>query len=199
MNIVVDVDLTVVRSDILWWKELREGYELVWGTKAEQLRIGGGDRFVKHYDLSKYFPDIPEELRYKFWSKPNLYQELPPIKRSVETLKHFSDQGARIIFASYCKKGHFGSKYDWLKEHYPFMDGFIATKEKHFVKADVFIDDRNAMLNRRYEEGDGCQMIKYNSPYTQDEKLIDSQGIYVAEDWDQVKIFIEGGELVDKI
>jgi len=101
---------------------------------------------------------------------------------SVAFLKRFSDSGYNVLFASYCKKGHFGSKYDWLKKHYPFMGGFFATKEKQYIKADIFIDDRNDMLNKRYQEDPKCLLVKFDTKYTQSEELL-CPNVTVISDW----------------
>ena len=172
LNIVCDVDLCVVRTDHAWNDYLAEH------SMTPKLNLE--DESCRHYDLSKHYPSAKKS--YDFWNQEDLYSNLKPIEGSVEGLQAFSERGYNILFASYCKKGHFGSKYDWLKEHFPFMNGFYATKEKHHIKANVFIDDRNEMLNRRYEEDPLCILIKMKTNYTQNEELT-AKGVTVADRW----------------
>ena len=48
------------------------------------------------------------------------------------------------------------------------MSGYLATKEKYFVRQDIFIDDRNDHLNRAPE---GTMRIKVHTPYSQFDTL----------------------------
>jgi 5'(3')-deoxyribonucleotidase len=154
--VLVDIDLTVVRSDIRWlaWLNYMSGKNLT-------LEDCNWD-----YDLSSYFPEVSDP--FLFWSDPYLYDNLQPIIGSVEATSILHHHGHDIKFASYCKKGHFGSKVDWVKKHYPFMKGFSATKEKDMITADYFVDDRNEFLNQRT---DSCRLIKYHTKYGQSEEL----------------------------
>lgn len=174
MIIVNDVDLCVVPSDIYWWEDLNKGYACIMALPLGRT----------NYDLSVYFNILDEQQRYAFWSKPDLYDDMEPSPESSEVLSQLSKDGHTILFASYCKKGHFGSKYDWLKKHFPFMNGFFATKEKEYIKADVFIDDRNDMLNNRFKENPECTLIKFDTPYTQDEEL--KAPHYLVYNWEDI-------------
>ena len=128
-KILVDVDLTVVESDLAWLKYCQALYTKHYG-KVKLIDWNSQGKGKINYDLGTYFEELGDKV-YGFWSQDNLYDELVPMKNSVEVLKGLHDTGEwEILFASYCKKGHFGCKYDWLKKHFPFMDGFFATKEK---------------------------------------------------------------------
>jgi 5'(3')-deoxyribonucleotidase len=181
MKIVVDVDLVVVDTDLAWLKDLQKTYYDKFGTY--KVFEWGEER---SYDLHHYFPELSQEEAWAFWSKPDLYDNLVPKTGAYEALKAFHEQGDEIIFCSYCKKDHFGSKCDWLKKTFPFMDGFHATKEKHQITADIFIDDRNDMLNRRIEEDPNCIVIKFDTEYEQKEPLI-RQVDLTTSSWEKIK------------
>jgi len=173
-NIVVDVDLTVVDTDLAWMKYLQTLYQNHYG-RVKNVTLG--DKW--NYDLGSYFPELGSKV-YDFWDQDDLYNELVPKTKSVEVLQELYASGEwNIFFASYCKKGHFGNKYDWCKKNFPFMKAFFATKEKEFIKADVFVDDRNNMLNNRGFEDKDCMLIKMKSPYTQCEIELHSHIIQV--------------------
>lgn len=100
------------------------------------------------YDVSKAF-DIPEGVdRMSFWKDPNLYEGLTPIKDSVEVLRKLKDQGNEIVFVSATKGWHNKSKYYWIDKFFPFKDAVLLTKEKHYVKLDVMIDDNPEVLSK---------------------------------------------------
>ena len=177
--ILVDVDLVVAPSDIVWWNWLN-------------YKAGTSKKMPMHcdYNLSVYFPEVATP--YSFWEARDLYDDMEPIKGSIKSLTSLDEMGHTILFASYCKKGHFGSKYDWCKRHFPFMEGFYATKEKGYIKADYFIDDRHNFLNQKEED---CTLIKYDTRYTQSEALL--REVEICASWDEVTkvIKIKEGEV----
>jgi 5'(3')-deoxyribonucleotidase len=174
-TILVDVDLTVVRTDLQWldWLNRRS-----WWRKSKSTAECGYD-----YNLGNHFPWVKDP--WDFWRLPNLYDDLEPVEGCACALRDLKDAGYDIVFASYCKAGHFKSKYEFLKKHFPFMGGFHATKEKHQIKADWFIDDRNEFLNKR---NDGCNLIKFHTPYTQTEENLNKAASLT--NWDSIKTVI---------
>lgn len=185
-NIICDVDLCIVRTDVVWLEYLKTKHNELYTPPDDLPLVLKGE---VEYDLSKYFPGIGDRA-YNFWSQGDLYDDLDPVKNSVEALNNLSEAGYNILFASYCKKGHFGSKCDWLYKHYSFLDGFFATKEKHFIKGCVFIDDRNDMLNRRYETDPDCLLIRFGTDYTQSEELIKEEKVFTSRDWVEINDYI---------
>lgn len=82
------------------------------------------------------------QLAKDWWKQKDLYDDMYPMKGAVEALQELSDMGHTIIFASHCEGDHAKSKVEFLKKHFPFMSGFLATRQKQFVRCDVLIDDR---------------------------------------------------------
>ena len=144
MRIAVDCDLTVVDTAHHWWEWLNK---VTLSDNPYPLFEDG----VVDYDLTKYYKKELDAIGidgYEFWRSSTLYDTLVPIDGAVEVLQHLHELGHEIIFVSTIKGSHHKSKYYFLKRYFPFMKGFVATKEKHLVGCDVIIDDRNNVLNK---------------------------------------------------
>lgn len=186
----VDVDLTVADSDISHWEWLKSV-----STKAT-------DHFVSpskwDYDLGKYFQMPLGVDSMDYWRLEDIYDEKPsttpsaiswtrpvmPIRGSQRALAKLSELGWEILFISHVKGNHHKSKVEWLKRMFPFMDGFIATKEKYYANAccDIFIDDRNKHIN----ESNADINIKFDTPYTQDEDLLRPEWVFISDSWERI-------------
>ena len=116
---------------------------------AEYIRHIVPDVNVTYKLLSPYYDfHIPvrgyvsKEEVYHFWKRDNLYDKAEPLPGSVEMIKTLKYEfGFDIVFASHVEGNHAKSKFDFLKRHFP-VDGFMATREKGFVRATAAIDDR---------------------------------------------------------
>lgn len=115
-----------------------------------------------NYDLKKVFGDWAMD----FWATPNLYQKLSPKKDCVEVLKKLHDVGWEIGFVTYAKKGHYESKCEWIKHHFPFYSFINASKEKGYTYCTHAIDDRCKHLN---QYPDNVKLIRMLTMYTQEE------------------------------
>lgn len=67
-----------------------------------------------------------------FWRDEYLYDNLVPMEGAVEKLEQLSKYFG-IVFVSRLKGNHHRSKVYFLKEHFPFMTGFIGTHEKYLL------------------------------------------------------------------
>lgn len=190
----VDVDLTVCDSDLSHWDWLQQV-----SKDGDNLCMPEG---TLSYDLSSYF-NLPNYIDgMEFWRSDDLYDARPcdeelvlsgkhiirrpiqPIKNSVQCLQSLSEQEWKIVFISQIKGSHHKSKYEWLQRHFPFMDGFIATKEKHYVDCDVFIDDRHNHLNDNNAEW----KIKFDTRYEQSVEL--EHVDLISNNWIEIEEFI---------
>lgn len=129
-----------------------------------------------HYDFGKYYQEGLEEVgvcSLDFWRQSDLYDNVTPVKGSVEVLKAITNRLHELVFVSHVKGHHHKSKVEFLKRHFPFMSGFIATKEKHFVRCDAIMDDRHENLNP--VTGVRTVKIKYKTPFTQSVELRNKQ------------------------
>lgn len=137
----VDCDLTICRSDLLWVEWLINNCSYSNRETWEGLHSGWK---IHSYDLGLYFPSIKDPMDY--WRELD-YDQFEPIEGSVEALQKLSEYFG-IVFISSIKGNHNKSKYYWLKKHFPFMEGYIATKEKYLMGNSVvgMIDDRKSHL-----------------------------------------------------
>lgn len=146
-TIAVDFDLVMYPSDVGWidWLNRVSGKNYTFPYKE-------GDKKY-NYNTAEHYKDF-EKLTgvnpFQYWNDPYLYDQLRPIEGSVEVLKKLKESGNNIVVVSHCKGDHLSSKARAIKLRYPFIelknpqsrDGFVATKEKSVVHADVMIDDR---------------------------------------------------------
>lgn len=164
MLAAIDVDATVVDSPYYWYLWLEEM------TKAGYSY----DEVSKHYNFSKVYGGVWEQKQINgnpldFWRMKHVYQEMVPIEGSVEALSALKDIGYKIVFVSALKGDHHYSKYRFLEKHFPMMDGFLGTKEKWAVNADLVVDDRNKFLNMF--PSTSVLKFKFETTFDQDEEL----------------------------
>lgn len=168
MRIAIDVDITTVETDKAWlhWLNTYSGKNLT-------LKDCNYD-----YNLGKYFPELDDP--FDFWRDKRLYDGIVPRLDAFKIINELN-KVHEIIFVSAVKGDHHKSKYNMLKTYFPEMDGFIATKEKQFVRCDMLIDDRNNFINAMPVN---VITIKLNTPYTQEEELV--KGTLTVESWAQL-------------
>lgn len=89
---------------------------------------------------------LSRERVHAFWKQYTLYDDATPLPGSVSALWRLKHKyGMTIVFASHVEGLHSKSKYEFLKRHFP-VDGFVATREKQYIRADIVIDDRDEVL-----------------------------------------------------
>lgn len=143
------------------------------------------------YNLGNYFPDLLSQEAYWFWEQDNLYQKLEPYKACVDFINSLASSGHNIVFISHCKRGHYSSKVEFVKQHFNIPEkqfGFLATKEKHYADIDFIFDDRNNFLNLFKNKPDVVK-IKFKTPYSQDEELNVSIDL-CSSDWQDISKFV---------
>lgn len=147
--LLIDVDLVVAPSDILWkeWLESRYGY-----VKTP----------MTNYNFGVYYPN---QDSYSYWKDLD-YFSMQPIEGSVEALKKLSNYFG-VVFVSAEKCGFSSkNKKSWLSEHYPFKTGYVCTEEKWLMDKEQvkgIIDDRLDNL----EKFDYTKRILFKTNYTQ--------------------------------
>lgn len=181
--VACDVDLTVVDTGYAWYKWLEDmtkaGFSYEWVSQW--------------YDFS-----IPYSVAWKnkgcsgspfdFWRAKSVYDNLKPIEGCVDALEMLNKKGYKIVFVSAIKGDHHKSKHSFLKQYFPFMDGFVATKEKWAVNADIIIDDRHKFINM-FTNPDTMRIIK-DTKHEQDENLKVSVD-HVIYDWCDFEIWAQ--------
>lgn len=132
--LVCDVDGVVVDLSYHWYHYLKamvKDIDIPWAEVS------------MHYNFHKPFEKfITQEEAFYFWKQENLYDGATPVGGAVEALSILREElGYKIVFASHVEGNHAKSKYEFLKRNFNF-DGFVATREKGFIRADIAIDDR---------------------------------------------------------
>lgn len=198
MRLGIDVDLTLVDTGSEWWRWLSDCGNYYRERGIFKFKEKEGISKLD-YDLTKYFPDYEERCRHNpfgFWKQENLYDWLKPLPHSVVVLKQLVEAGHDIVFISHCHGGHFKSKVDWLKRHFPFADigvkgGFIATKEKYLVNVDVMIDDR---IENLLHFPDEVIKVYFNTIYTDNDFVRSDVDMITSIDngWLDIKDYFEG-------
>lgn len=176
-QIGIDVDLTVCPSDKGWWKWLYEKSIMESETFPYFDQCTAQAPFK--YNLSEYYEN--KDSAFDYWRSLE-YSQFQPLKGSVEKLEQLSTY-FDIVFISAIKGKHNKEKYYWLKEHFPFIKGYMATKEKFLMNNSVcaMIDDRLDNL----QGFDQHKRVFYKTPYSQNETC----GVgYVIDDWESFSV-----------
>lgn len=127
-------------------------------------RILGVDVDGVIVDTLSLYKEASEQLEdpLDFWRSDSLYDNLEPIKGSVEKLQQLS-QYFSLVFISRLKGNHHRSKVYFTKKWFPFQEGFIGTHEKYLMNNSVvaMIDDLSENLvgfdhHKRVKYGFDC-------------------------------------------
>jgi len=155
----VDVDLVIYPTDKGWWKYLYDKSVVESDTFPYFDMCTATEPYP--YNLGEYYNHHPE--CYDYWRELD-YSNLEAHTSCIEKLEHLSEY-FDIVFISSIKGNHTKSKYYKLKQDFPFMKGYMATKEKFLMNNSVvaMIDDRKDIL----EKFDLEKRVLYSTPYTQ--------------------------------
>lgn len=123
-------------------------------------------------DKNPYFiRNGAEKTLHKIFSplcKENIWMDAEPIPLAIDTIKQLSDLGHEIIICStpyYGCKTCYNLKADWLDKYLTNVPlSFIATRHKHHVNGDYFIDDAIKNIEAMYDNGT-AQTITYVQPW----------------------------------
>ena len=93
----------------------------------------------------KKFQDMPKvmALRPLIFEK-GFFRDLPVMEDSQEVLQELSERfDLYIVTAAMEFRNSFEDKYDWLREHFPFISwrNVVFCGDKHIIKTDWLIDD----------------------------------------------------------
>ena len=178
-KILIDVDLTIIRTDVLWDKWLRSQSE-------HRPPYGDLDRWYNglyqeekvNYNLSSYYPDV--EKPFKFWNNLD-YRDKEPEFYCKDVIRQLSEK-YDIQFVSHVEGYHGESKYMFLKKHFPYNKGVYFTREKSGMNgSDVafMIDDRyNHLIGFEKEK-----RILKETVFTQDVPDIETEFSFSEWTW----------------
>jgi 5'(3')-deoxyribonucleotidase len=173
----VDIDLTVVASDDGWFDWANER-----STKHFSKRTFDDSGLECPYDFSRLYKDVPTNVLLDYWRQSNLYDNLKPLPGSVDVLRRLSERHS-IVFVTALKGDHHKSKFKLIERNFPFMAGFIGTKEKHMARVDMLIDDRVKNLHSFCDNGiTGVVPVLFDTIYSQDTP-INAWDFLTFSDW----------------
>lgn len=135
--LVCDVDGVVVDVSYHWYEHIMSLHD---DPQAARLEFPFKDVSLE-YDYSKFSPHWRTKEALDFWKSPDLYDDAPPLEAAVDVLREVVASGIQLVFCSHVEGHHAKSKFFFLKDYFPFMHGFVATREKNFVRASGVVDD----------------------------------------------------------
>lgn len=172
--LAVDCDLTVCPSDSGWFNWLVAKDQDKGLAVCHKIMKIEGDNVP--YNLGRLFTHVDDPLDY--WRTLD-YDQFQPLNGAIEKLESLSKY-FDIVFVSAIKGTHSKNKYYWLKKHFPFMAGYVATKEKWVMNQDktvALIDDRLDNL----EGFDHSKRVLFHTEYQQSSNC----GVaYLIDDWE---------------
>ncbi|WP_162632687.1 MULTISPECIES: 5'-3'-deoxyribonucleotidase [Paraliobacillus] len=144
------------------------------------------DERISMQDLrGKYLTEIRPQLEEEIISilnEPNFFRDLGVIEDSQEVLKELTQYyEVFIVTAAMELPTSFSAKYEWLKQHFSFLNPnhFVFCGDKSIVDADYLIDDNPKHFKRFKGQG-----ILFNSPYN-----IYETGYYRVNNWKEVRSY----------
>lgn len=176
--VAVDVDSVVVDLSYDWWKFL----------EARTSTPKSFELVNTVYDFTTMYPDIRRDVALSFWKSRDLYDGRKPFAGCVEALKEFHDAGFNVTFVSHVEGDHGKSKVEFLKRHFPFMSGFMATRQKGLVRPDVAFDDRVTHLNSYLEHNPDCLTVRILTPHDQDVKETNNHFFMDVSQWKDERV-----------
>jgi 5'(3')-deoxyribonucleotidase len=193
MRIGIDLDLCVIASDEAWYQYLQcicgGEYSKTPFSDFKETELSGGGKI--DYNLSSYFPEpiYDKSDALNMWRGTTTYDTMKAVDGSVAAVTEMYNQGHEIVFISHVKGNSLKSKYSWLKRHFSFPFGFVATKEKHLISVDLMIDDR---LENLVNFPATTTKILFDTPYKQTYNLVTrDQVIHDLSGWSEVLIYIK--------
>ncbi len=143
-RIAVDMDEVLADYSGELMKRVNEKYDLTL-TKKD----------LEGTHIQKMFPEVADDL-FDIVNTDSFFRSLPVIKDSQEVLEELSEHYEIVIAtAAMLSPNSFVAKYDWLQEHFPFLNPnlFVFCGDKSTVKADYLVDDHIYQLNTFQDRG----------------------------------------------
>ncbi|MXQ54833.1 5' nucleotidase, NT5C type [Shimazuella alba] len=134
---------------------------------------------LKGKKLREYRPHLKMEIR-NYITEPTFFRDLAVIKDSQEVIKDLSKQYEVFITTAAMEyPTSFTAKYEWLKEHFGFLDdmNFVFCGDKSIIKADYLIDDHTRHFARFSGQG-----ILFTAPHN-----VNETGYVRVNNWQEVK------------
>lgn len=129
-------------------------------------------------------PELSREI-FELLRTPDFFRDLKPIAHSQEVIKELSESYEIFIATAAMEvPTSFTAKYEWLKEHFDFLDemNFVFCGDKSIIRADYLIDD-----NTRHFKGFMGQAILFTANHNRNET-----GCVRVNDWLEVRDYFKG-------
>ncbi|WEG14554.1 5'-3'-deoxyribonucleotidase [Pullulanibacillus sp. KACC 23026] len=136
--------------------------------------------------LAHLRPHLNDEIR-RLYDNHGFFRSLNVIKDSQEVIKELSEHyEIYIATAAMEVPSSFAAKYEWLKEHFSFLNemNFVFCGDKSIIHADYLIDD-----NVRNFKGFIGQGILFSSPHN-----LFETGYVRVNNWQEVREYFLGDQ-----
>lgn len=154
----IAIDMDDVMADTSQRK--LDWYERDFGVKLNKNDIKG--RYVSDAIPKEHYNQVRAYSKHKdfFWNL-NIMSESQRVVRAL-TQKY----DVYIVTAAIAYPNSYHAKYEWLREHFPFIDirNVVYCGHKHMIDADYLIDDHAYNLESFKGEG-----LLYTAPHNTDE------------------------------
>lgn len=190
--IAFDVDLVVFEDVYTDW---------IFQTIDKHIKAGGlrFEKGVKLYneilDTTEYyvqpiFEKYGIENSEIWWTFPDIYDKAQPRLQCKNLIDGLSEE-YDVIFVSACKDENIAQKRKRLKHFFPDIP-LIVCNDKHFVDADLLIDDSPKKCESFARYRPKSITIYYTGVQRNLDDVIGCRNVHRTYDWDEV------GELIDK-
>ena len=136
--------------------------EVIADFKSKHLRLFNRDynenltvEDLKVARLRDLRPHLKDEIR-RYLDDPTFFRDLEVMKDSQEVIRELSERYEIFITTAAMEvPTSFAAKYEWLKEHFGFLNemNFVFCGDKSIVRADYLIDDNVSHFERFVGQG----------------------------------------------
>lgn len=98
---------------------------------------------IKGWNIADYVKPEAKDYILNILNLHKFYRDLEVVKDAQRVIEKLSEDYEIIIVTDPFTRMSFKSKYDWLREHFPFIEprNFVFTGNKSVIQADYLIDD----------------------------------------------------------
>ena len=116
---------------------------------------------------------VKPECRKKLYGyfTPELFRSLNPIDGAVKTIRKWKVAGHEVVFVTATPWGCADSKYEWAREHFPFLTNHevIMAHKKYLISGDILIDDSPGNITAyRARHGKSAKIFTIAYPYNKE-------------------------------
>jgi 5'(3')-deoxyribonucleotidase len=134
--------------------------------------------------LRQMRPQLQREV-IEYIKAPDFFRDLAVVKDSQEVIEELNEQYEIFITTAAMEfPTSFNAKYEWLKEHFPFLNdmNFVFCGDKSIIRADFLIDDNVRHFQRFIGQG-----ILFTAPHN-----IQETGYVRVNSWLEVRQYFLG-------